>query len=76
MKNLIGKEEGIANISGIEEVYNKFDSLQIHLYGKKEVKKGRKMGHITVCSNTVDEAIDAANKAHEMIKFFEEFALK
>ncbi|MDR2244724.1 MAG: 5-(carboxyamino)imidazole ribonucleotide synthase, partial [Burkholderiales bacterium] len=29
----------------------------LHLYGKKEARRGRKMGHITCCAATLDEAL-------------------
>ena len=32
----------------------------LHLYGKAEVRRGRKMGHYTCVAPTVDEALDAA----------------
>ena len=43
------------------------DGMQLHLYGKKEVKKGRKMGHITAIADTVEEATNIVNESHEMI---------
>jgi 5-(carboxyamino)imidazole ribonucleotide synthase len=32
----------------------------LHLYGKREARPGRKMGHVTVCEDTVERAIDIA----------------
>jgi 5-(carboxyamino)imidazole ribonucleotide synthase len=32
----------------------------LHLYGKREPRPGRKMGHVTVCEATVARALDAA----------------
>jgi len=68
MKNILGTENGVANPVGIEEAYAKFDTLKVHLYGKKEVRKGRKMGHITACADTIDEAIDIINETAKIIK--------
>lgn len=34
----------------------------VHVYGKKECRKGRKMGHLTTCGDTLD---DAAKEAYE-----------
>ncbi|MDR0251282.1 MAG: 5-(carboxyamino)imidazole ribonucleotide synthase [Burkholderiales bacterium] len=31
--------------------------LHLHLYGKKEARRGRKMGHITCCAATLDDAL-------------------
>ena len=45
MKNLIGDD--VNNISQ----YEHDDNAIIHLYGKKEVKKGRKMGHVNILKN-------------------------
>ena len=33
--------------------------VKLHLYGKGEPRAGRKMGHITVVADTVDEAAKA-----------------
>lgn len=33
-------------------------SLKLHLYGKHEPRKGRKMGHLTAVAATVDEAVE------------------
>jgi len=34
----------------------------LHLYGKREARPGRKMGHVTVCEATVDAALAVAMK--------------
>ena len=35
---------------------------KVHLYGKKEAKPGRKMGHITILADSIDEAYKSAEK--------------
>ncbi len=45
MQNLIGKD--VENLKEFEENKN----AKIHLYGKNEVKEGRKMGHINIIEN-------------------------
>ncbi len=35
-------------------------SAKLHLYGKREPKPGRKMGHFTVCGETIDAAFEKA----------------
>jgi 5-(carboxyamino)imidazole ribonucleotide synthase len=35
----------------------------MHLYGKSEARKGRKMGHLTITAPTADEARAIANQA-------------
>jgi len=35
-----------------------FPDVKLHLYGKMEARKGRKMGHLTVMGNSVEEALE------------------
>jgi 5-(carboxyamino)imidazole ribonucleotide synthase len=51
MVNLVGSEgfSGEARYEGIEEIL-KMDNVFLHLYGKKETRPGRKMGHATILS--------------------------
>ena len=51
MVNLIGCDghSGEANYEGIEGVL-KMENVFLHLYGKKETRPGRKMGHVTILS--------------------------
>ena len=37
--------------------------VRLHLYGKQEARPGRKMGHLTACRPTVEEAIAAVTEA-------------
>ena len=32
----------------------------LHLYGKREARPGRKMGHVTVCESTAERSLDVA----------------
>jgi len=68
MKNILGTRDGMVELLGLEEAYAKFDTLQMHFYGKKETKKGRKMGHLTAYANTAEEAVNIVNGAHEIIE--------
>jgi 5-(carboxyamino)imidazole ribonucleotide synthase len=36
---------------------------KIHLYGKKEAKYKRKMGHVTLLRESVEEALDEAEQS-------------
>jgi len=49
--NLIGSEgySGEAQYEGIDEIL-KMENVFLHLYGKKETRPGRKMGHATILS--------------------------
>lgn len=66
MINLLGKKEGEGNI----ENYNKaFDDKEFHLhiYGKAKSRTGRKMGHITLLGDDIDEILSRAKKIEEQI---------
>ena len=41
--------------------------MKLHLYGKTEPRPGRKMGHITALADTVDEALEKAIAARELL---------
>lgn len=64
MVNIIGAEgyKGIAKYEGLEEVL-KIENAFVHLYGKKETKPGRKMGHVTILSN---EKVDLLHKSNRV----------
>jgi len=32
----------------------------LHLYGKREARPGRKMGHVTICEPTVERSLEVA----------------
>ncbi len=51
MVNLTGSEgnSGDAVYEGIDEIL-KMENIFLHLYGKKETRPGRKMGHVTILS--------------------------
>ena len=53
--------EGLNDILQIENVF-------IHIYGKKETKPGRKMGHITILSKEKQELIHQANRIKQTVK--------
>lgn len=60
--NLIGEKEYTGNVvyKGLEEVL-KMEQTYVHLYGKKQTKPGRKMGHITLTGTDRQNLI---RKAH------------
>lgn len=69
MINLLGEKNhtGNAVYSGIENVL-KMDGVHIHLYGKKITKPFRKMGHVTVTADTLDNAIQKAMYIQKHLK--------
>ncbi len=62
--NVVGEENynGLAIYKGLDEIL-KMDNAFVHLYGKKQTKPGRKMGHVTLLSDNREELIE---KAHEV----------
>jgi 5-(carboxyamino)imidazole ribonucleotide synthase len=65
MVNLLGDlwQNAVPNWNAALEIPNSHS----HLYGKLEARAGRKMGHITVLGETVQEARDAALKARDQL---------
>jgi 5-(carboxyamino)imidazole ribonucleotide synthase len=65
MVNLLGDlwQKAVPNWNAALELPN----MHLHLYDKLEARAGRKMGHITVLGESVQEARDAALKAREVL---------
>ena len=65
MVNLVGAEGHTGNVQykNIEEIL-KMDGVTPHIYGKKQTRPFRKMGHVTI----VNEDIDKARKIAEAVK--------
>jgi len=41
--------------------------VKLHLYGKREARVGRKMGHLTATGDTIEQAIDRVKQAREAL---------
>lgn len=69
MVNLIGEAgfSGDVKYEGLDDVL-KIDNVFVHLYGKKQTRPGRKMGHATILSNERQELIHTANKINQTLK--------
>lgn len=67
--NLIGEPEhnGPVDYEGFNEVLA-MDNVFVHLYGKKETRPGRKMGHVTILSNEPQELLHKANRIKHTFK--------
>jgi 5-(carboxyamino)imidazole ribonucleotide synthase len=63
MVNIIGAEgyNGEVKYEGLEEVL-KIENAFVHLYGKKQTKPGRKMGHVTILSREKQDLLHKSNK--------------
>lgn len=66
MKNILGEKNGEGVPVGLEEAL-KIPGVSIHIYGKRESRPQRKMGHITVVGNNINECLQKVNKARRMI---------
>jgi 5-(carboxyamino)imidazole ribonucleotide synthase len=63
MVNILGAEgfSGPVRYEGLEEVL-KIDNAFVHLYGKRETRPGRKMGHVTIISAEKQDLLYKSNK--------------
>ncbi|HVE60340.1 MAG TPA: 5-(carboxyamino)imidazole ribonucleotide synthase [Chitinophagaceae bacterium] len=68
MVNVIGGNgyTGPAQYPGLGDVLE-IDNAFVHLYGKKETKPGRKMGHVTLMSAEKQDLLHKANKIKQML---------
>lgn len=67
MKNILGTKNGEMDDSGLKNAL-KISGITVHLYGKKENRIGRKMGHITAVGNSLIVCLRNANKARRELK--------
>lgn len=69
MVNLVGEEGFSGNVfyENIEEVL-RIDGVTPHIYGKKETRPFRKMGHVTIVNKDIDTAREIAQKVKETIR--------
>lgn len=69
MRNLLGEEgfNGNATVEGADEALS-IKGVYLHIYGKEKSVPKRKMGHLTVISDTLEEAAEKAKKAYDFIK--------
>lgn len=57
MVNILGE-----HLQQVVKSVPKLKDFHLHLYGKDEAKQGRKMGHMTVLADTVEEALEKINQ--------------
>jgi 5-(carboxyamino)imidazole ribonucleotide synthase len=69
MVNLVGAEghTGAVVYENIEEIMD-MDGVTPHIYGKKQTRPFRKMGHVTIVNQDIDAARIIAQKVKETIK--------
>ena len=69
MVNLIGTSgfSGEAQYEGIDDVL-KMENVFLHLYGKKETRPGRKMGHATILSPEKSDLVFKAKAIKQKLR--------
>jgi len=68
MVNLLGTEKAPGQPLGLERVL-RMTGARVHIYGKMMSGAGRKMGHITVLENSLEEGLAIAERAAREIYF-------
>lgn len=64
MLNLLGTQNGKAHFEG-DERFHKLPNGKLHLYGKEESRRGRKMGHFTLMGNNLDAILKELKELKE-----------
>ncbi|NER15137.1 5-(carboxyamino)imidazole ribonucleotide synthase [Leptobacterium flavescens] len=69
MVNLVGSEGYTGNVfyENIEDIM-KIEGVTPHIYGKKQTKPFRKMGHVTIVHEELDRAREVAGEVKKLIK--------
>jgi 5-(carboxyamino)imidazole ribonucleotide synthase len=69
MVNLVGEEgfSGAVVYENFNEIL-KIEGVTPHIYGKKETRPFRKMGHVTIVNNDIAKAREIAQKVKETIR--------
>ncbi|EDM44190.1 phosphoribosylaminoimidazole carboxylase, ATPase subunit [unidentified eubacterium SCB49] len=69
MVNLVGAEGHTGDVvyKNIEKIMA-MDGVTPHIYGKKQTRPFRKMGHVTIVNEDIDKARAVAQKVKELIK--------
>ena len=73
MVNLVGEEghSGKVVYEGMEDILH-IDGVTPHIYGKKETRPFRKMGHVTIVNEDMDEAHRIAERVKKTIQSYSE----
>lgn len=67
MVNIVGDKTGAYQLKYMKELMQ-LDGVYIHLYGKKESKPNRKLGHITIVNADRNEVVRLAEKVQTLIE--------
>ena len=67
MVNLLGEREGSVDTAALARALA-IPGVAVHLYGKREVRPRRKMGHVTAIGDDLDQLRGAAEAAAAAIR--------
>ena len=67
MFNILGEQSGKAEWQNCDKALQ-IEGVNLHIYGKNEVRPKRKMGHITALADSVENASAKAKQAYEYIQ--------
>lgn len=69
MINLLGEPgfEGPVRYEGLEDAMA-IPGVKVHIYGKKETRPFRKMGHVTILSSKIEDAKEKAQQVKQLLK--------
>jgi 5-(carboxyamino)imidazole ribonucleotide synthase len=67
MVNVLGGEPGPAPGDAVAPALQ-VPSAHLHIYAKREIRTGRKMGHVTVLGETLEQAEAHARQAADLVK--------
>ena len=73
MVNLVGKEgyHGAVKYKNIDQILG-MEGVSPHIYGKKETRPFRKMGHVTIVHPELSQARELAGQVKETIEVISE----
>ncbi len=66
MVNILGSRSGKAEPDAIKPALN-IPGAHLHIYGKRDIRQGRKMGHVTALGDTLEEAESIAQQAADRV---------
>ena len=66
MVNVVGPEDGSDPASRLHRAL-RVPGAHVHLYGKS-ARPGRKLGHVTVCASTPEDALELAREAADRLE--------
>ena len=68
MLNILGEEHNALQNSKSINAILEDSAVRIYSYGKSNVRKNRKMGHVMFLSQPIEELLRIAEKVHDFMK--------